>query len=302
MRTLFIVNSLTNTYPTAKGALAVKLRDAFIADAAGLAATRKMVKGVDKTIDLINSLGNGSVKTFTINPFNVWQVSEESGATANVTPKYSITYPTGNARTDSFGNQFQGGIVVKQLDKAKNVYNTKKIINVEVLGTNGSVANSDVVVAFKAAMATITGAGKYITSATPDASPAVFNLGSDDIYIELVGDLRWFSLKRTNGMVYTISGADVALMERELAPNSGFIESDSDSDLYEKSNFIADKTATYNFITLTSMMDAERPLLPNAAGFPKTLHIAFLDGTMDTEFANFKTFIDELQHDPADIA
>ena len=81
-----------------------------------------------------------------------------------------------------------------------------------------------------------------------------------------------------------------------------FLRSRILSDTFESSNFIADITKNYNFVTLVTTAQAQRPLMPNAAGFPKTLHIAFLDGTMDTEFANFKTFIDELQHDPADIA
>ena len=70
--------------------------------------------------------------------------------------------------------------------------------------------------------------------------------------------------------------------------------------MYAATNFIADTTAEYNFVTLVTKASAQRPLLPNAAGFPKTLHIAFLKdgGTVDTIFANFKTFIDTLLIDP----
>lgn len=306
MRTLFIVNSLVNTYPTAKGALAVKLPNAFVADAAGLLNVPAFKKSNYASLDLINSLGNGSVKTFTINPFDVYQVSEESGkrdgqAISNVAPKYTITYPTGNARTDSFGNQFVGGIVVKELDKDKNVYNTKKIIPIEVVGSAGVVSNADVVTAFKAAMATITGTGNYISTATPNASPAVFNLTDDKTYIELTGDLRYFPLIRTNGMKYTISGVEVAKLEKELASNSGYQKAtELDNELFELDNFIADTSAEYNFVTVVTTAQAQRPLLPNAAGFPKTLHIAFLKdgGTVDTIFANFKTFINTLLIDP----
>lgn len=302
MRTLFIVNSLVNTYPTAKGALAVKLPSGFVADAAGLLTQPAIKKSIYPNIDLINSLGNGSVKTFSINPFNVFQVSETDAATAAVAPKYTITYPGGNARIDSMTNQFVGGIVVKELDKDKNVWNTKKIIPIEVLGSSTYVANSDVVVAFKAAMATITGSGNYIASAThTSTTSSVFNLTSDDTYIELTGDLRWFPLVRTNGMNYTITGADVAKLERELAPNSGYnMATELDNDMYETSNFIADTAASYNFVTLVTVAEAQRPLMPNAGGFPKTLHIAFLKdgGTVDTIFANFKKFIDNLLIDP----
>ena len=304
MRTLFIVNSLVNTYPTAKGALAVKLPNdlGFVANAAGLLTQPAIKKGLYNSIDLINALGNGSVKTFTINPFDVYQVSETSGATSDVAPKYTITYPGGNARIDSMTNQFVGGVVVKVLDKAKNVWNTKQIIPIEVLGSDNYVTNANAVIAFKAAMATITGSGNYVASAThTSTTSSVFNLTSDDTYIELTGDLRHFPLVRFNGMKYTISGADVAALERELAPNSGYqMATELDNDLYEKTNFIADTAEAYNFVTLVTVAQAQRPLMPNAAGFPKTLHLAFLkdSGTVDTLFANFKTFIDTLTVDP----
>lgn len=298
MRTLFIVNAFAGAYPTAKGELAIKLNDnlGFVADAAGMLTTPAVPKSQYANIDLFNALGNGSVKHFSINPFDVWQVAETSGATANVAPKYTITYPGGNARIDSMTNQFVGGVVVKELDKDKNVWNTKKIIPIEVLGSDNYVTNADVVIAFKAAMATITGSGKYVASAShTSTTSSVFNLTDDKTYIELTGDLRWFPLVRVNGMKYTISGADVAKLERELAPNSGYNKvTELDNDMYEASNFIADPTATYNFVTLVTRAQAQRPLMPNAAGFPKTLHIAFLDSTMDTEFANFQRFINNL--------
>ena len=201
MRTLFIVNSLVNTYPTAKGALAVKLPNGFVANAAGLLTQPAIAKSNYATVDLFNALGNGSLKHFSINPFDVYQVNETSGATSNVTPKYNITYPTGNAQTDSFGNQFVGGIVVKKLDVDKNVWNTKKIIPVEVIGSSGVVTNANVVIAFKAAMDTITGSGNYIASVSHTSTTASeFVLTDDKTYIELTGDLRWFNLVKTKGM------------------------------------------------------------------------------------------------------
>lgn len=301
MRTLFIVNSLATTNPTAKGALAVKLVDGFVTD---LTNVRAMVKGKDFFIDLLNSLGNGSVKQFSLNPFNSQFVSETSGATSNVAPKYNITYPTGNARVDSGTNQFQGGIVVKEFDKDKNVWNTKKILNVEVIGSGSYVANSDVVTEFKAQMATITGAGKYVTSASHTSTTASeFNLLNNEIYIELVGDLRWFKLTRTNGMIYINSGVEVAKLERELAPNSGFQINEMETETFASSNFIADASAEYNMVVIKTLADAERPLLPNAAGLPKTLYVAFKKdgGAIDTIFANFKKFMTQICNNPTKI-
>ena len=291
MRQLMIVNSLATTVPTAKGALAIRRPSGFITD---LTANPNLVKGTDVVLDFLNSLGNGSIKHFSINPFNCTFKSESSGATAEVSPSYAITYPTGNAIVDSMTNQFQGGIIVKEWDADKNVWNPKLTIPVQVVGSGATVANADVVIAFKAALATITGAGKYIASASHTGSTSsLFTLTSDNTYIETVGDLRHFNMVKTKGMTYVITGSEVAKFERELASMTGYSMPSDDNDLYEDSNFIADKTAQYNMVTITTRTEPSQPLLPNSAGLLKTLHIAFKKdgGAVDTIFANFKTFM-----------
>lgn len=274
MRTMMIANTLvTDGNPSAKGAIGLK--DAVGNPSDFLASPAN--SNVNGMYQLINSLGNGSVKTFTINPNNFNFHTQESGYAADITPKHTITYPTGNVRTDSFGMQFLGGIVVKKLDPDKNVYNTKYIKSVEVIGTNGVVAATDAVAGFKAAMLTLIGDGsavlpiKSVSHSTTVSS--VYILNDNTWFIELTGDLRWFNLPKVEGISYVNTGADAVKFERELASNDGFHHSEWDVDIYAKSNFIADATAVYDIITVVTKATAQRLLLPNAAGFDKQLHI-----------------------------
>ena len=276
MRTMMIANTLvTDGNPTAKGAIGLK--DAvgnpsnFIASPANT--------DPNGMFQFINSLGNGSVKTFTINPNNFNFHVQLSGYAAEVAPVQSITYPTGNVRTDSFTNQFEGGIVVKKLDAYKNVYNTTKIVNVEVIGaTTGIVTAAEVVTAFKAAMLTLTSTTdmtnpiKSVAHSTGVSS--VYTLNDNAWYIQLTGDLRQFIFPKTEGASYINTGADAVLFEKELATNSGYNNTlDKFEGAFANSNFIADSTAVYDIITIVTRATAQRPLLPNAAGFDKQLHI-----------------------------
>lgn len=281
MRTMMVANTLvTDGNPSAKGAIGLKntLSAAINITNAPTppAVTSPAVTDVNGVIQFINSLGNGSIKTFSINPLNFNFSTKESGSYTAAT--YSITYPTGNVRTDSFGMQFEGGIVVKKLDTGKNVYNTTKILNVEVIGSNGVVTAADVKVAFKAAMATLISDGSTILPIksvihTAETS-SVYTLNSTDWYIELTGDLRAFTLTKTKAVDEINSGAKAVAFEKELAPNSGYNNTlDKFEGAFADSNFIADASVVYDIITVTSMATAQRPLLPNAAGFTTQLHI-----------------------------
>lgn len=300
MRTIFIVNSLGTGYPTAKGEMSIKLPDGSFAD---LSETLGSI-AKDTVIDFINALGNGSTRGFTLNPFNFIYTKELSGSATSIAPTYSITYPTGNARTDSMTDQFLGGIVVKKFDKDKNVFNPIAIKNVEVIGANGVVTNADVKVAFKAAMASLIGAGLPIASVAHTVeTSSIYTLNDTNYYIELVGDLRWWKLVKVNGVDLSLRGTDVAKFERELAPNMGYIHSDTENKLFEDSNFITDKAATYNCVVLTTKTDSQRPLLPNAAGFPKELYLYFKKdgGTVDALLASFVEWLDNLHTDPVGL-
>ena len=294
MRTMMIANSLVaNGAPTAKGGLGFLNTLGNAIDMTTSPIVSPAITDRNGMIQIVNALGNGSVKTFTINPFHFdfhSQLSGTSGgnAVSDITPKHTITYPVGSgyAKTDSFGMQFEGGIVVKKLDTDKNVYNTKKILNVEVIGTAGQVLVSDVVTAFKAAMETLISNGTTklakdypIASRThTSTTSSEFVLNSNDWFIELVGDLRWFNMPKVEGVSYVNTGVDAAKFERELASNDGFHHSELDVDLYAKSNFIADTASNvvYDIITITTKANAQRPLLPNAAGFDKQLYIYVL--------------------------
>jgi len=249
---------------------------------------------------LLNALGNGSFKKFEIYP-NMSYKGQLSGSATNVIPHYDITYPIGNARTDSFGNQFEGGIVVKQWNENHNAYETRKILSVEVIGTNGTVANADVKVAFKAAMASITGTGigKYITTAThtTDVS-SVFNLLDTTYFIELIGDLRWWDLVKTNGSNLAVTGADAVKFEKELAPNSGYHHAtELNNDLYAESNFIADASEdAYDIVSIFTSQEAQRALVLGSGGFITECHVytPHVD-MMNPVYQGLTTFLEALR-------
>lgn len=280
MRTMMIANtSVANGLPTAKGALG--LRDALGNAIDMTSGTIGSPANADRNgmLQFVNSLGNGSVKTFTINPNDFSFTTQESGYTAEVAPKYTILLPTGNVRTDSFGMQFVGGIVVKKLDVDKNVYVTKYIKAVEVIGTNGVVAAADAITAFKAAMVLLTGDGSAVLpiKSVSGTTTLTYLLNDTTWFVELTGDLRWFNLVKTEGMSYVNTGADAVKFEKELMSNSGGNNTlDKFEGAFADSNFIADSTVNYDIITITTRATAQRPLLPNAAGFDKQLHIYVL--------------------------
>ena len=87
MRTMMIANTLVaDGNPTAKGAIGLK-------DAAGNPSnfiTSPANSNPNGLFQLVNSLGNGSVKTFTINPNNFNFHSQLSGYTADIVPIQSI--------------------------------------------------------------------------------------------------------------------------------------------------------------------------------------------------------------------
>ena len=277
MRTMFVANTLvTALNPTVKGALGLINPNGTACDF--LVSPTNTNR--DAPFTFVNSLGNGSVKTFRLNPYNFnfhSQLSGQAGGVAatDVVPSYAITYPTGNARTDSFGNAFVGGIVVKKFDKDKNVFITKKLLSVEVYGNAGVVLNSDVVIAFKAAMASITGAGNWIASAVHTTTvSSVFTLSDTTTQISLTGDLRNWIMPKTNGESFVVNGIDAVKFERELMPNAGYHAGENDVDLFDRSNFIADPTCVaYDIIVIETKSDTQRQLLPGAINFETRLFI-----------------------------
>lgn len=275
MRTLMIMNSLATGLPTVKG------DTVFIHPDSGTVMdllTTAAMTNKNGLIDVVNSLGNGSVKHFSINPFDFDFTSELSGSATSIVPKYVTSYPLtgGTVITDSFTNQFVGGVVVKVFDKDKNVFNTKKIIPVTFIGAASAVTVVEAVAAFKAAMATITGAGLYVASVVhTSTTSSAWTLTDTTTMIELTGDLRNWTNVKTEGLDLSNRGTDIAKLERELAPNSGYhFDTELGNELYANSNFITDTTAVYDIVSITTRTIAQRPLLPNAAGFVKTLHIA----------------------------
>lgn len=299
MRTMFIVKALaTAAMASAKGDLSFVNPDGTLCDF--LVSPTNLNR--DAPFSLVNALGNGSFKTFELNPYNFNFRSQLSGSATNVVPVYSITYPTGNARTDSFTNQFTGGIVVKVLDKDKNVFLTKKLIPVEVIGAAAVPTIAEVLVAFKAAMASITGAGNYIASATHTASTSsVFTLTDTNTFISLTGDLRTWVMTKTNGSDLSVSGKSIAKLERELAPNSGYIrDTELDNPLYSPSNFIADTSvAAYDLITIETSTDAQRPLVLGSGGFKTTLHIAIDHSLQAATYDKILAFLTKLKASPS---
>lgn len=274
MRTMMIANSLvTALNPTAKGALGLINPNGTACDF----LVSPQSPSVEAPFVFVNSLGNGSIKNFQLNPYEFNVRSQLSGSATNVVPTYSITYPTGNARVDSFTNQFQGGIIVKKFDKDKNVFNTVDILNVEVIGAGTVVTAVEVKAVFKTAMATLIGVGKAFASVAHTAeTSSIYTLNNTLYRIDLVGDLRHWVLTKINGSSLAVTGADAVKFERELAANSGYImATEMDNPMYADSNFIADATETaYDIITIeTQNTIGQRKLLPNSAGFVKTLDI-----------------------------
>lgn len=248
---------------------------------------------------LINTLGNGSFKKFEIYPYNFRFTTQLSGDAANVIPIYSITYPTGNARVDSFSNQFTGGIVIKHWNDNQKAYETDKIVPIEVIGSSNTVAVADVKVAFKATMATLigTGKGKYFASVVHTAeTSSVYTLNDTDYFVELVGDLRWWNFVKTNGSNLAVTGEDAVKLERELAPNSGYNRpTDLDNDLYAASNFIADASVpAYDIISIFTSQDRQRELVLGSGGFETECHIYVPHTAYATTFTiliNFLTLL-----------
>ena len=294
MRTLMIMNSLATGLPTAKG------DTAFLHPNTGAVmdlVTTAAMTGNNAMMDVINSLGNGSTKQFSINPFNFTFRSELSGSATSIVPLITVAYPTagGNVITDSFTNQFVGGIIVKLFNKDKNVFNTKAIIPVSFVGASTSATVNEAVAAFKVAMANITGSGKYAASVShTSTTSSAYTLTDTNTYIELVGDLRNWVVTKTQGLNLANTGVDILKFERELAANSGYHFGERETELFATSNFITDTTAVYDIVTIETMMEAQRPLLPNAAGFAKTLHIA-IPHTAVAEYNKLIDYLGKLQ-------
>lgn len=294
MRTLFVMNSLGTTLPTAKGDTTIINPDGTISDGVAI-PTGALATAKNAEIGVINALGNGSTKFFGINPFNFTFRGEQSGAANSIVPKYTITYPTNtNQMTDSFGVQFQGGIVVKVFDKDINVFKTKVIKTVEVIGAGGIVLVADVKAAFKTAMETLV--GTYIASPSVHVAQtsSTYNLIDTNTHIELTGDLRNWNLVKTEGLSLAITGVDVRKFERELAANSGFHYTENETELYAASNFISDTSINYSFITIETATIAQRPLVLGSGGFTKTLHIA-IPATNTTLYTKIMDYLNAVQ-------
>lgn len=265
MRTMMIANSLVTADSTVKGALGVKDTNGAYTDMTALLANTDK----QRSLQLVNFLGNGSIKTFEINPFNFSFTSKESGTLTKAI--YTFSYPSGNVSYIQNVNIFQGGIVIKRFDTDKNVFKTEKIIDITLNAPAGVLAYSAVKTAIVAALAKADIAAKYIFSVA--STDTVYTLKDMEVHIELTGDCKYIGLVKTPGIDNRITGTTVQLADRETASNSGYHHSEEDNDLYAMSNFIADPSLVYDVVTIVSKGNPQRVLLPNAGGFDTVCNI-----------------------------
>ena len=190
MRTLMIGNSLvTNGAPTAKGAIGIINT---LGNAQNISSGQNVPASLnsDGQFEIIQANGNGSFRTFTFTPDNFDFLLQESGYAAEIPSTETVTWPTGNAQTDSMGQYFSGGIKLQKWDSYFNKWNDIQLIPVQVVGTGGTVANADVVTAFKNAIAPYVGAGKYFSAKTEDGTSGVYTYSDSTYKMTLTGDFR----------------------------------------------------------------------------------------------------------------
>lgn len=273
MRTLLIGNSLvTNGAPTAKGAIGIinGLGNAQnITSGQAVAASL----GEDAQFELIQANGNGSFRTFTLTPNNFQFSVQESGANAEIPSTETVTWPSGNALTDSMGQYFAGGIRLQKWRPEHSIWEDVQLIPVQVVGSSGVVANADVITAFKNAIAPYVGAGKYFTSKTEDGTNGVYTYADSNYKMALTGDFRNWVTTTIQGMTYINTGVEMAKLERELAPNMGSNNTIEKLEWFAESNFIVDTSVNYHIIQITSATPGQRPLIKNSGGFPKSCTI-----------------------------
>ena len=296
MRTMMIANSLVTADSAVKGALGVKETSGAYTNMAALLANTDR----QRSLQLVNFLGNGSIKTFEINPFDFSFTSKESGTLTKAI--YTFKYPTGNVSYIQNVNIFQGGIVIKRFDTDKNVFKTEKIIDITLNAPAGVLAYSAVKTAIVAALAKADIAAKYITSVA--SSDTVYTMNDLEVLIELTGDCKYIGLVKTPGIDNRITGKTVQLADRETASNSGFHHTEWETELYASSNFIADPAVVYDVITIVSKGNPQRPLLPNSGGFPTVCNIYTpADAGVGTALhALLKTFFGKLLVSPTGAA
>ena len=256
-----IVNALeTAGVPTSKGELAIDIKGKVHPFTASNNPYVQAEPSKDDVFTLINSLGNGSVKTFAINPYNMNIRTKRSGN--NTADHVTFAFPSGSI-VPSGVTGVVGGIVIQKMDKDKNITNNVKLIPFELATTLWS----DVKTAVYALLSPLT------TLGTLDAGNNKFTWVDEDMLITFIGDLSNIIPTATRGLKEIISGEDIIKLERELAPNMGSFNSmDQDYD-FATSNYIADKSTQYDIITIETQAPAQRPLILGSQGFITTLHI-----------------------------
>lgn len=258
MRQLFIVNANGSSAPTVKGGFAFNFKGSYV----NIAADLPSAPAVNDVIEMVNSLGNGSIKTFTFNPFNFNFVAKDSGA--DVADQYSFSFPSGsiNPVTD----YVTGGIVISKWDSDKNVLKTLKLIPISL----STSLWSDVRVAVVTAL---TAASTYFVGHGANGQSDTYTTTMYDLSVTFTGDLTGITVNKIFGGKEAITGVDVAKFERELAPNMGANNTVDKAEYFADSNFIADTTVNYDVITLTTKTEAQRDLVKGSDGFVKTVHI-----------------------------
>lgn len=291
MRTLMIVNELIeDAVFDAVGGFNI-FKNGFKNPTAGisnLAGMQPIVKG--DVLTAVNSLlatsvANQSYKNFHINPYN-FTYSRQNHNT-NVSDTVAITFPTGNY---TLVEPFVGGILVRKHDKDKNVFKTLALVEFETSQTSWANIQTAVV----AKLDTLT---SYLGSKSVVSNVVNYNLLEKDITIEFLGSLSVLRSVKTFGEVRAITGTEVAKLERELMPNSGYSNTIDKFEAFNESLFIANPAKNYDMIVINTQMPTERPLLKDSDGLITTLILAI--PTDATGVANaIVDFLNQVTIDP----
>lgn len=211
---------------------------------------------------LTTNMSKQAYKNFHINPYN-FTYSRQNHNT-NVSDTVAITFPTGNY---TLVEPFVGGILVRKHDKDKNVFKTLALVEFETSQT--AWANIQTAVVAKLDTLTTYLGGKSVVSNVVN-----YNLLEKDITIEFLGSLGVLRSVKTFGEVRAITGTEVAKLERELMPNSGYSNTIDKFEAFNESLFIANPAKNYDMITINTQMPTERPLLKDSEGLITTLILA----------------------------
>lgn len=294
MRTMMVVNSLEQgAAPSSKGALAFTAKGVYFDTTADPSQAADGV-ALDKqdVIQIINSLGNGSFKGFTLNPYNFEYRKFAGGSVTSDT--VVVTYPTGTAPVAV--DYVAGGITIQEVDTVNNVRRTKKVIPINVQSSEWS----DIQPAVHAALIS----SGYLTQSASNQNVVTYTLASKNIVISFTGDILNISQKKHFGSNSVITGTEVAQLEQELAPNMGGNNSLDKDVLFSKDNFIAELDSNYSVITIETQLPAQRPLILGSTGFVKTLTLYFKadGGDGDAAYNSVANFLDVVKANPTHIS